>query len=92
MLFKGISLNSSSGFYWLFTAAAALNLWVQNLAASAFGLSEILQPTFGLLGSSRQQLGNKERSVQREMSSNSVSLTGFPRTVEIRDNGCLPPK
>lgn len=61
MLFKNVSLNSSSGFYWLYTAFAFLNLLVQNTPASAFSLSEILQPTFELLSSSQQQLGNEER-------------------------------
>ena len=68
MLFKDVSLKSSSGFYWLFTASAVLNLLVQNSPASAFSLSEILQPTLELLSSSQQQLENYERSVQRELS------------------------
>lgn len=68
MLFKDVSLDSSSGFFWLFTASTVLNLLVQNSPASAFSLSEILQPVLELLSSSQQQLGNEERSVQRELS------------------------
>lgn len=68
MLFKDVSLDSSSGFFWLFIASTVLNLLVQNSPASAFSLSEILQPVLELLSSSQQQLGNEERSVQRELS------------------------
>lgn len=68
MLFKDVSLDSSSGFFWLFTASTVLNLLVQNSPASAFSLSEILQPVLELLSSSQQQLGNEEHSVQRELS------------------------
>ena len=68
MLFKDLSLDSFSVFYWVFSASALLSLLVQTSPASAFGLSEMPQPTLELLRSSQQQLGNEERGVQRQLS------------------------